>query len=215
MSELFSGIAGYIYTHQNLYYEAFKTHLFIGGSVISSCVVLGIPLGTLAAKKAVFSTGIINFFSALKMIPSLALLMVFIPVIGTGFWPAFFALVLHGLPTMLIGAYTGIKEVDAAVLESAGAMGMTKAEIFRKVELPLALPLIYAGLRTTTIDVIASATLAAYIGAGGLGTFIVQGLFAMDFIVIMVGSFSIALITLSADFLFFILLRVCVPYQRG
>jgi ABC-type proline/glycine betaine transport system permease subunit len=84
------------------------------------------------------------------MIPSLALLMVFIPIIGTGFLPAFFALILHGIPTILISTYTGFRQVDSSVQESANAMGLTASEIFQKVEVPLAIPLIYSGLRTCT-----------------------------------------------------------------
>ncbi|MDR2747254.1 MAG: ABC transporter permease [Treponema sp.] len=214
MSKLFLGIIEYIHTHRELYVEALKTHLFIGVSVLAVSLAIGIPLGVLGAKKPRLSAGLINVFSALKMIPSLALLMVCIPILGTGFFPAFFALILHCTPTILISTFTGFRQVDAAVLESAQAMGMTAPEIFRKVEAPLAMPLIYAGLRTCAIDSIASTTLAAYIGAGGLGMFIVIGLSYMDFVIIMTGSLTIAVITIFADLVFYILQKIIMPYER-
>jgi osmoprotectant transport system permease protein len=214
MSNLFPGIVEYIQTHQELYFTAFKTHLFIGISVLAVSLVIGVPLGMLGAKKPGLSAGLINVFSALKMIPSLALLMLFIPILGTGFSPAFFALILHCAPTILISTYTGFRQVDTSVLESAQAMGMTAREIFLKVESPLAMPLIYAGLRTCAIDSIASTTLAAYIGAGGLGMFIVIGLSYMDFVIIMTGSLTIAVITVFIDFLFYALQGIIIPYER-
>jgi osmoprotectant transport system permease protein len=214
MSKIFPGIIEYINGHRELYVTALTTHLYISISVLAISLVIGVPLGVLAAKKPRLSAGLINVFSALKMIPSLALLMVFIPILGTGFFPAFFALILHCVPTILISAFTGFRQVDAAVLESAQAMGMTESEIFRKVETPLALPLVYAGLRTCAIDSIASTTLAAYIGAGGLGTFIVIGLSYMDFVIIMTGSLTIAAITIFIDFIFYALQRILMPYER-
>jgi osmoprotectant transport system permease protein len=214
MSKLFPGIIEYIRTHQELYLEALKTHLFIGISVLVVSLAIGVPLGALSAKKPRLSAGLINIFSALKMIPSLALLMVFIPILGTGFFPAFFALILHCAPIILISTFTGFRQVDTAVLESAQAMGMTAPEIFRKVEAPLAMPLIYAGLRTCAIDSIASTTLAAYIGAGGLGMFIVIGLSYMDFVIIMTGSLTIAVITIFVDLAFYIMQKIIMPYER-
>jgi osmoprotectant transport system permease protein len=214
MSEMFAGIIEYIRTHPNLYLEAAKTHVLIGVAVLSASIFIGMPLGVLSAKKQILSSPIINIFSVLKMIPSLAILIVFIPILGTGFVPAFFALTLHGIPTILVNTYTGFREIDPAVMESANAMGMTRAEIFRKVEMPLAMPLIYSGLRTCTIDIIASATLAAYIGAGGLGTFIIVGLSYVDYTIIMTGSLSIAALTLAMDLLFHIFQRIFIPYQQ-
>jgi osmoprotectant transport system permease protein len=214
MSKLFLGIIEYIQTHREMYLESFKTHLFISISVLLVSLAIGIPLGILSAKKPHLSAGLINIFSVLKMIPSLALLMVFIPVLGTGFFPAFFALILHCAPTVLISTFTGFRQVDTAVLESAQAMGMTASEILRKVETPLAMPLIYAGLRTCAIDSIASTTLAAYIGAGGLGMFIVIGLSYMDFVIIMTGSLTIAAITIFVDLIFYALQRIVIPYER-
>jgi len=213
MFEIIREVLRYISTHQADYIIAVRNHLQICVSVLAVSLVVGIPFGILSAKRQNVSQGIINVFSALKMIPSLALLMLFIPILGTGFWPAFVALALHGIPTILISAYTGFKNVDPAVLESAQGMGMTAQEILWKVEVPLAMPVVYAGLRTCTVDVIASATLAAYIGAGGLGTFIVAGLNYMDFGIVMAGSLTIAAMSLIADFIFYLLQKIFIRYQ--
>jgi osmoprotectant transport system permease protein len=215
MFKLLSATLDYINTHYDAYVLAVKTHILIFIVVLAAAVIIGIPLGILSSKKPVFSTVAINVFSALKMIPSLALLLVFIPIIGTGIVPASIALVLHALPTILINTYTGFKQIDAAVLESAVAMGMTRGEILRKVELPLALPLIFTGLRTCSVDIIATTTIAAYIGAGGLGQFVVVGLSNLNSATMLAGSLTVAIISLIIDLVFFLLQKGLIRYQKA
>ncbi|MDR0719717.1 MAG: ABC transporter permease [Treponema sp.] len=215
MFKLLSATLGYINSHYDTYVLAVKTHILIFVLVLAAAVIIGIPLGILSSKKPVFSTVIINIFSALKMIPSLALLLVFIPIIGTGMIPASIALVLHALPTMLINTYTGFKQIDAAVTESAVAMGMTRGEILRKVEFPLALPLVFTGLRTCSVDIIATTTIAAYIGAGGLGQFVVVGLSNLNSATMLAGSLTVALISLIVDLVFFLLQKGLIRYEKA
>ncbi|MDR1205267.1 MAG: ABC transporter permease [Peptococcaceae bacterium] len=215
MSDLFREMAVYLNGHPGMFQTAVRAHMIIFFAVLLTSFLIGAPLGVLNAKKPIFSTIVINIFSALKMIPSLALLLVFLPILGTGFWPAFIALTLHALPTILISAYTGFKEVDVNVLESAAGMGLSAGEILLKVEIPLAMPIIFTGIRTCTIDIIASATLAAYIGAGGLGEFVVMGLSRQDHVVTLIGSLSIGALSLAADFVFFILQKILLRYQSA
>jgi osmoprotectant transport system permease protein len=215
MFSLLAAALDYINSHYDAYVLAVKVHILIFMLVLATAVIIGIPLGILSSKKPVFSTVAINVFSALKMIPSLALLLAFIPIIGTGIIPASIALVLHALPTILINTYTGFKQIDGAVLESAIAMGMTRGEILRKVEMPLALPLVFTGLRTCSVDIIATTTVAAYIGAGGLGQYVVEGLNSMDTDIMLVGSLTVALISIVVDLVFFVLQKSLIRYQKA
>jgi osmoprotectant transport system permease protein len=215
MSNLFTEVIQYINSHYDTYILAVKTHILIFISVLGISILTGIPLGIISSKKPVLSAAVINFFSILKMIPSLALLLILIPVLGTGFVPALIALFLHALPTILISTYTGFKEISPAVLESAAAMGMTKSEILGKVEFPLALPLIFTGLRTASVDIIATTTVAAYIGAGGLGQFIIVGLTTMNSGTMLAGSLTVAFISLVVDMSFHILQKSLIRYQKA
>jgi osmoprotectant transport system permease protein len=111
-----------------------------------------------------------------RTLPSLAVLALVMPVLGTGFVPSLFALTLLALPPILINTYTAVRQVEPEVVDAARGMGMTRNEIRRKVEVPLALPVIFAGIRTAAVQVISGAVLAAYIGGGGLGDFITAGI---------------------------------------
>jgi osmoprotectant transport system permease protein len=205
----------YINTHSADYITAVKVHLLIFVMVLGISILVGTPLGIISSKKPIFSTWVINIFSGLKMIPSLALLLVFIPIIGTGVIPATIALFLHALPTIIINTYTGFTQINVSVLESATAMGMTEGEILRKVEIPLAMPLVFTGIRTCSVDIIATTTVAAYVGAGGLGQYVVFGLNSMDIHIMLAGSLSVAILSLIIDFLFSVMQKGLTRYQKA
>jgi len=133
------------------------------------------------------------------------------PLLGTGFAPALFALTLLALPPILINTFTAIREVDADIVDAARGMGMTAAELMRKVKLPLALPVVFAGIRTAAIQVISGAVLAAYIGGGGLGDFITAGIAMMAMPQLLVGAIPVTLLSLSTDYLFGTLERRLTP----
>ncbi|MDR1732911.1 MAG: ABC transporter permease [Synergistaceae bacterium] len=202
MSEFFFDIFEYIGSHRETYLEAVKIHFLIFVAVILVSVAIGVPTGALCAKKPRVSAVVINAFNVLKVIPSLALLLLILPVMGIGFGPAFFALVVHSIPTILISSYTGLQQVEPAVLESATGMGLSAREIFWEVELPLAAPFIMAGVRTCAVDVIATTTIAAYIGAGGLGELVMFGINYMNLTVILTGGITVALLSLTVDAVF-------------
>jgi osmoprotectant transport system permease protein len=178
-----------------------------------SCV-LGVSSGVVCAKREKISGTVINFFSALKMIPSLALLMLMLPILGTGFRPAFIALSLHAIPVILISTYTGFMNISPAIIESAQGMGLSGREILIRIEFPLALPIIFNGIRTGMVDIIASAALIAYIGAGGLGEYIVSGLSFMDYTIMLTGGLTIALLAILADIVLFLLQKKMIWYQN-
>ncbi len=146
------------------------------------------------------------------MIPSLAILFLALPYFGLGFPPSLIALTILACPPVLINTYASFRAVDRAVVEAAHAMGMAGAQVLRAVELPLALPVLIAGIRIAAVEVIASATLAAFIAGGGLGVYIQRGFAVNQPSLLLVGTVPVALLTLLADALLAGLRRaVAVP----
>ena len=160
---------------------------------------LGLPLGLLSSRSRAASTVLINTFNALRVIPSLAILFVAIPYFGLTFTSAAIALTLLVMPPILISTDVAFRTIDPAIREAANGMGMSPQQVLQQVEIPLALPVIIAGIKTATVEVIASATLAAFIGAGGLGSFIVLGFSLYDNAVLLVGAIPVAVFALVAE----------------
>ncbi len=163
---------------------------------------LAIPTGILLTRRAGMRWWVLGFASVLQTIPSLALFGFLIPVPiigGIGKRTAIVALVLYALLPMMRNTLTGILGVDPAVRESAVAMGMTGRQVLREVELPLAMRTILAGVRVATVTTIGTATIAAAIGAGGLGVFIFRGISTVDTTQILAGAIPAAVIALLAD----------------
>jgi len=164
-------------------------------------VVIGLPLGIFIVKRKKAAGIVLNVAGILQTIPSIALLGFMIPLLGIGPLPAITALFLYALLPIIRNTYTGIKEVDATVLEAATAMGFSKWQVLTKVELPLAFPVILAGIRTATVINVGVATLAAYIAAGGLGEFIFGGISLNNTNMILAGAIPAALLAIIFDFL--------------
>ena len=174
-------------------------HLTLSLSALMISVLIGVPLGIWISRQARAAELAINAFSALRLVPSLAILFLALPYLGTGFRPALFALTVLAVPPVLINTYAGIRNVDRAVVEAASGMGMEPAQVLRQIELPIALPAIIAGIRTTAVEVIASATLAAFIGGGGLGDFITRGYALYDPRILLVGAVPVAALALLSE----------------
>lgn len=163
--------------------------------------MIAIPLGIYLTKKGKVAEGIIGITAVLQTIPSLALLGILIPIVGIGQVPAIIALVAYALLPILRNTYTGIKEVDTSLIEAARAMGMNDRKRLIKVEIPLAMPIIMAGLRTAMVLIVGTATLAALIGAGGLGDIILLGIDRNDTNLILLGAIPAAILAIIFDFL--------------
>ena len=173
-----------------------------------------LPLGILLTRRAALRTPLLGFANVMQTIPSLALFGFLIPIPligGIGKRTAIVALVLYALLPILRNTYTGIAGVDPAVLESARAMGMTPGQALRQVELPLSMGVILAGIRTATVITIGVATIAAAIGAGGLGVFIFRGVAMASNAVILAGAIPAALLAIVADLLLGLLERKLSP----
>lgn len=176
-------------------------------SLLLACLI-AIPLGLWIARRPQAATPVLGFAGILQTIPSIALLGVLIPVLGIGVKPAIFALFLYAILPILRNTYTGIQGVDPAVKEAAQGMGMTPWQVLTQVELPLALPVLFAGIRTAAVINVGVAALAAYIGAGGLGEFIFGGIALNNNFMILAGAVPAALLAIVFDQLLALLERV-------
>lgn len=180
-----------------------QTLAHIGLTFISLllAIIIGLPLGILIAEKRKLSGAVLGVAGILQTIPSIALLGFMIPLLGIGPLPAIAALFLYALLPIIRNTYTGITGVSGSVKDAAKGMGMSYAQILFKVELPLALPVILAGIRTATVINVGVATLAAYIAAGGLGEFIFGGIALNNTNMILAGAIPAALLAIIFDFL--------------
>lgn len=192
-------------------------HLWLVAAAMGLAVVIGLPLGIMLVRRRVLRRWVLGTANVLQTIPSLALFGFLIPVPligGIGASTAIVALALYALLPILRNTYTGISGVDPAVLESARAMGMTPSQTLWQVELPLSMGVILAGIRTATVITIGVATIAAAIGAGGLGVFIFRGVAMASNAVILAGAVPAALLALAADLFLGLLERRLTP-PRG
>lgn len=177
-------------------------HLYLVAVSVGIAVAAGVPLGILLTRRARYRGPVLGSANVVQTIPSLALLGFLIPVPwigGLGVRPAIVALVAYALLPIIRNTYEGIRGIDPAVREAGRAMGMTDMQLLRRVELPLSLGVILGGVRLATVIGIGVATIAAFIGAGGLGVFIFQGISLVDGDVILAGAVPAALLALAAD----------------
>ncbi|MEO5996301.1 MAG: ABC transporter permease/substrate-binding protein [Chitinophagaceae bacterium] len=164
-------------------------------------VCIGIPLGIFIAEQKKWAGTILGVAGVLQTIPSIALLGIMIPILGIGARPAIVALFLYALLPIIRNTYTGITGVNATVTEAARGLGMSRRQVLFKVQLPLSMPVILAGIRTATVINVGVATLAAYIAAGGLGEFIFGGIALNNTNMILAGAIPAALLAILFDFL--------------
>ncbi len=181
--------------------RALEQHLVLVAVALAIGIALCVPLGILSSRSKSVSFAVINSANGLRVIPSLAILFLAIPYFGLSFTAAALALTLLALPPILINTDAAFRTIPAAIKEAAYGMGMTSRQVLWRIELPLALPVIVTGIRTATIEVIASATLAAFIGGGGLGIYITRGFALFDNSILLVGAISVALLALTAEVL--------------
>lgn len=191
----------YAQNHAHELSTAIRDHLFLVGFALGISLVFSIPLGVWTSRSRTASIVVINSFNGLRVVPSIAILFLAIPYFGLSYTSAIIALTLLAFPPILINTDAAYRTIDPAVKESAIGMGMTGKQTLWRIETPLALPVIVAGIRTATVEVIASATLAAFIGIGGLGLFVVRGFALYNIPILLVGAIPVALLALSIDLL--------------
>jgi len=192
----------YIVDHPARFGQALFTHVTLSLAALLTASLIAIPLGVWLADRDRCALLAINVANIGRTLPSLAVLALVMPIMGTGFVPSWFALTLLALPPILINTYTAVREVDADAVDAARGMGMGPAQIIGRIKLPLALPVVFAGVRTAAVQVVSGAVLAAYIGGGGLGDFITAGIAMMAVPQLLVGAIPATLLSLGTDFLF-------------
>lgn len=200
-------IINYFATDSNQYWQCVGQHLFLSAITLAISLVIALPLGYLGSRIKPVATFCTAFAQVLRIIPSLALLFILIPFIGTGMLPAVIALVVLALPPLLINTILGFNEVSPMYKEVGLALGMNQRQLRRQIEVPLAMPYILNGIKLALVEIIASATLATYIGAGGLGTLIFTGLGLYDMSYVVIGGVSVAVLSLLAMLSFDFLIK--------
>jgi osmoprotectant transport system permease protein len=181
--------------------SAIIEHIQISFIALFFAVIISIPLGVYITRKPKIAEGIIGITAVLQTIPSLALLGLLIPLLGIGKIPAIIALIVYALLPILRNTFTGINELDPSLIEAAKGMGMSNKQRLLRIELPLAMPIIMAGIRTAMVLIIGTATLAALIGAGGLGELITLGIDRNDSELIVLGAVPAAILAIIFDVL--------------
>jgi osmoprotectant transport system permease protein len=192
-------IIDYFSRNSGKYWTAVTQHLGISALALGIACLFAIPLGIVCAQDKQLKAAITGVFATLRIIPSLAVLFLCIPILGIGLKPALTALTFLAIPPILINTTLAFSSIPQAVLETARGMGMSRLRIFFLIKTPLALPLVLTGFKTAAIEVIASATLVAYIGGGGLGTLIFTGLQLMRTEFLLIGGISVALLSVLVD----------------
>jgi osmoprotectant transport system permease protein len=190
-------------------------HLLISAVTLAAAVAIALPLGVWAGHTRRGGFLAVNVANLGRALPSLALLALMFPLalslkLGFGFWPTFLALVPLGIPPVLTNSYVGVREVDADIVEAARGMGLREQQVLRSVELPIAAPLIIAGVRNSAVAIVATATLGALVAGGGLGRYIVDGIARQDYPRVFVGALLVALLSICVEIAFGAFERVSV-----
>ncbi len=183
-------------------------HLILTGLSTGLAIAVGLPLGVLVAKKRTWRATVLSLAGIVQTVPSLALLAFLLPLVGIGFRPAIIALTLYALLPIVRNTYTGLTTIAPDITEAAAGLGFDARQQLLLVELPLAAPVIIAGIRTATVIGVGIATLSAFIGAGGLGDYINRGLAMNNTRLILLGATAAATLALLLDFLLGLLGRL-------
>jgi osmoprotectant transport system permease protein len=195
-------VLGWIAGHIGLVARTSQEHVVLSVAAIGAVLVIAIPLGIGLAQRERLADLVLGSVNALRTVPSLALLAIMLPVLGTGFVPSLVALTLYGLPAVLVNTLVGVRDVDREVVEAARGQGMSERQILLRIALPLAAPVIVAGIRTAAVQIVSAATLAVFIGGGGLGELISSGLGLMDMAQLTTGAILVALLAMLTEFVF-------------
>ncbi len=177
-------------------------HLKLSAISLFVGIAIAVALAVAVSRSPRASLVAINITNLGRGIPDLAWLALFLVILGIGELPAIAALILLAIPPVLINTTTALNQVDAKVIDSARGMGLSDAQILRDVQLPMAAPVIFAGIRTSAVQVVAGATLATFIGGGGLGNLIVEGFQGGNTATMLAGAIPVAILAIATEFLF-------------
>jgi osmoprotectant transport system permease protein len=196
-----SGFWNYLTTNYEQVLSLLGQHLYLSVISVLVAIIIGIPLGILISREPKLSKPIIGTTNVIQAVPSLALLGFLIPFVGIGSTPAIIMVVLYSLLPIVKNTYTGLTNIDGDILEAARGIGLTKSQTMRKVQLPLAFPMIMAGIRISAVTAVGLMTIAAFIGAGGLGYLVFSGVQTVDNYMILAGAIPACILALLIDFI--------------
>ena len=191
--------------------ELLRTHVLLSVIALLVAIVITLPVALAIRNTPLGAALAVNVGNIGRAVPSLAILALCQPFLGFGFDTALVALTALAIPPILINASTGLREVDRGVIDAARGMGLSGGQIFTRIQLPIAAPVIFAGIRTSAVQVVASATLATFIGGGGLGDLIVEGTQRNDTAILLAGSFAVAALAIITEVGFGVLERSMTP----
>lgn len=190
---------GYIRDNQDKFWELFNQHMELVISAVVIALLIAIPLAIVTSRISWLQKPMGWLANVGQATPSLAVLALMLPIMGIGFAPSLFALTILAILPIFLNTLVGIQSVDAATIDSAKGMGASNLQILRMVELPLAIPFMFAGIQTAVVQSIGMATLAAYIGGGGFGDWILQGLAVRNFPILLAGAVPVAILAMVAE----------------
>ncbi|MBA2692005.1 MAG: ABC transporter permease [Rubrobacter sp.] len=188
-----------------------RQHVVLSVAAVVIAVAVAVPVALAVRNTRVGAVIAINIGNLGRAIPSLALLAIALPFLGFGFRPALVALTLTAIPPILINASTALRQVDRQVLDAARGMGLSEGQILSRVQLPIAAPVIFAGIRTSAVQVVANATLATFIGGGALGELIVLGFQSANLSIQIGGALAVAALAITTEVLFGFIERTFTP----
>jgi osmoprotectant transport system permease protein len=191
--------------------ELLITHIELSVIALLIAIAIALPVALAIRNTSLGAALAVNLGNIGRAVPSLAILALCQPFLGFGFDTALVALTALAIPPILINASTGLREVSRDVIDAARGMGLSEGQILTRIQVPVAAPVIFAGIRTSAVQVVASATLATFIGGGGLGDLIVEGTQRNDAAILLAGSFSVAVLAIITEVGFGALERAMTP----
>lgn len=204
-------LIAFIQERPERFLDLVEAHLRLSSMALGLAMLLYVPLGVLFSRMGRTGANAAGAISSIRVIPSLALVFLFYPWLGFGTLPALVALVVLAAPPLIVNTHAGLTNVDAPTLEAARGLGMNGPQVFFKVQLPLALPVIIAGVRLAAVEVLASATLASFVGAKTLGQYILTGISLLDTTYLLAGGIPIVILVLLTDLLLSGVERMVTP----
>ncbi len=208
---IFSQYISFMLERQDQILELTTQHLYLTFIAVFFAVLVAVPLGITITRFEKAAGIVVGIANAVQALPSLALLGFLIPILGIGSKPSIVMIFLYSLLPIIKNTYTGLTNVDRAILEAGKGMGMTNWQLMKMVQLPLALPVIMAGIRISAVTAVGLTTIAALIGAGGLGQLIYRGISMVNNRMIIAGAVPAMILTLVIDFLLNILEKLVTP----
>jgi osmoprotectant transport system permease protein len=206
-----NAVLQFILNPQHSFIAQTIAYLQICGFSILVAILIGVVLGVLVSRNAFLAFIAVNLSGLMRAVPVIAFLFVALPILGLGFTPTVVALIVLGIPPILLNTYTSLRGIDPAMIDAARGMGMTGIQIVTRIQLPLVMPTIAAGIRTSAVQIIATATLAALIGAGGYGDYIIDGVNTLNNTEILAGAIPVALLALIIEVIMSWLQLVLTP----